>query len=398
MPHDSRLGTMEYPPPQMLLFPPGALGIITSGSGDDFTPHLQNQLIINAPRDYPNYDEGFTMRSSLTPMPTAGGLFQVIPPPWPVAPSGTAPYSSELNTITPCYTMPSLPMGEIVSSHPSRMFPPFQQWYQSSSHSNLKDIGCIPSNAPPGLCPPIGTQDDCPSTPFTLPPRNQPSGVNALRNRPSRKKLTKDSSPIPRKCNLCRQMFPGITVLNRHFKQAHMRENMYPCSMCDMTFGKGGCLNKHFTVHTKPYKCDCCDVVFARKSSLTAHTCEKKKSRCRYCKQAFTQGFSLNKHERKCTEKELYSTGYINVFNAQGDNNDDQDLTRVAQNDDDDDLTKAGPASMSMNFYGSKRTKTRCLSCYSRHARCDMVKPKCDSKWPMYPLQNRRVVPLLTPD
>ena len=78
---------------------------------------------------------------------------------------------------------------------------------------------------------------------------------------------------------------------------------MFPCTLCDKTFGKVGKLNRHMSVHTndRPWHCTQCEKSFKRQEHLKRHILshmpkEARQHICPVCEHRFTSNYHLKRH------------------------------------------------------------------------------------------------------
>lgn len=104
-------------------------------------------------------------------------------------------------------------------------------------------------------------------------------------------------------CEICQTSFTKRGCLNKHIRTVHEKQVTFTCERCGMSFNRLDILNRHVRdVHERPetYKCPSCDLSFPRKDVRDNHFEQvhekKKKYRCERCGDCFSQCGSLNKH------------------------------------------------------------------------------------------------------
>ena len=104
------------------------------------------------------------------------------------------------------------------------------------------------------------------------------------------------------KCSECDQVFTAKLKLQKHFRQAHWKEQ---CPTCGLEVNKARMgyhkLRFHSDVSEFPYSCKTCNKGFSGKTKyndhMNIHTGERPYS-CRFCNLTFTDGPNCHKHMR----------------------------------------------------------------------------------------------------
>ncbi len=103
-------------------------------------------------------------------------------------------------------------------------------------------------------------------------------------------------------CTLCSNAYPFKSLLIRHWRNMHQRENTVKCEFCDERFANYYQKNSHEEIHTgvKRFVCNICGEGFTQKGALSAH--EKLHPeimyQCPECPRTFKGKHNLARHKR----------------------------------------------------------------------------------------------------
>jgi uncharacterized Zn-finger protein len=126
---------------------------------------------------------------------------------------------------------------------------------------------------------------------------------NAVKRQPENRQL----------CEFCSKTFVTKSILSRHIKECHKKDQPFHCDFCNRGFSRKDDLKKHMWLHTgeMPSTCDICEKRFRLQSNMMQHRrrhsiCSKPLI-CDLCGLKFPTLSKLNKHKEDHTNPDLVS-------------------------------------------------------------------------------------------
>ncbi|KAL3282401.1 hypothetical protein HHI36_005586 [Cryptolaemus montrouzieri] len=117
------------------------------------------------------------------------------------------------------------------------------------------------------------------------------------------KKIKKEEEEIGEfPCPSCQQIFPKMSILEKHASDEHPGLKVHKCESCQKSFSRANHLKRHLLSHSeeKPHICEICTKCFNRKDHLTQHLKLHLKSTdevCDICFKPFHRADHLAKHK-----------------------------------------------------------------------------------------------------
>ena len=158
--------------------------------------------------------------------------------------------------------------------------------------------------------PPIfeATENQSPQTNENL---ESPSDENTLIT--CIKRESREESNEKYSCKICQGIFPSLSHLKKHRKEAHVIPKPFHCPYCTKCFSKKKLLKIHSRFHSDPYPFHCkfCTHKYTLKTQLKAHVKlhhsldKEKKYTCTRCHQKFLYKAGLESHlnsQNQCQE------------------------------------------------------------------------------------------------
>lgn len=119
-------------------------------------------------------------------------------------------------------------------------------------------------------------------------------------------------------------------MLADHNKDAHGKEKIHVCHLCNKAFKRASHLKDHMQTHQpgpsrnsqlpKLFRCDTCDKGFAKPSQLERHSrihTGERPFQCTLCEKAFNQKSALQVHMKKHTGEKPYKCDYCSMTFSQ---------------------------------------------------------------------------------
>ena len=112
-------------------------------------------------------------------------------------------------------------------------------------------------------------------------------------------------------CRVCKEEFPQLTLLQKHYQDVHPNEKMYKCDFCPEQFDTKHELAKHCLVHVisdQGEKCVCttCWQAYGTPAELKAHRRSKTGFQCKVCSKVLSKHSRLAQHMNTHTGRTPY--------------------------------------------------------------------------------------------